>query len=169
MSEDMTPESAREQVGGEAARRIKEVHHLSMLTQDMGNLSARSPMKRACVVLFHGHLEGFVKNSSRTLLQFMEHNKIIPLHLSEGWLKKQRFDCSVLLDVVHFLDMDKGLFQTKQVQLGEIKKLRDKIAHGADISEAVQLKDSDIREMGEIVSEVIKDFENEILKIVDNH
>ena len=165
----MTPESVREQVGGEAARRIKEVHHLPMITRNMRDASARSPMKRACVVLFHGHLEGFVKNSSRMLLQFMEQNNIIPLHLSEGWLKRQRFDSSVLLDVVHFLDMDKGLFQTKQVQLGAIKKLRDQIAHGEDISEDVQFKDSQIQEMGKIVSEVIEDFENEILKIVGNH
>ena len=165
----MTPESVREQVGGEAARRIKEVHHLSMITRNMRDASARSPMKRACVVLFHGHLEGFVKNSSRMLLQFMEQNNIIPLHLSEGWLNRQRFDSSVLLDVVHFLDMDKGLFQNKQVQLGAIKKLRDQIAHGRDIGKDVQLEDSDIQEMGEKISGVIKDFEDAVLKIVDNH
>ena len=165
----MTREDVRDQVGRESVRRVKEVRHLSMIAQNMGDTSASSPMRRACVVLFHGHLEGFVKNSSRTLLQFMEHDKIIPLHLSEGWLKQQRFNASVLLDVVHFLDMDKGLFQTKQVQLRNMKKLRDQIAHGEDISEDVQFEDSKIQEMGGIISEVIEDFENEILKIVDKH
>ena len=165
----MTQEDVRDQVGRESVRRVKEVRHLSMIARNMGDTSASSPMRRACVVLFHGHLEGFVKNSSRTLLQFMEHDKIIPLHLSEGWLKQQRFNASVLLDVVHFLDMDKGLFQTKQVQLRNMKKLRDQIAHGEDISEDVQFEDSKIQEMGGIISEVIEDFENEILKIVDKH
>ena len=166
----MTREDVRDQVEGEAARRVKEVRHLSMLTRDMEeHSSARSPMKRACVVLFHGHLEGFVKNSSRMLLQFMEQNKIIPLHLSGKWLDKKRFNASVLVDVACFLGMGKDSFQTKKNYLNEMKDKRDKIAHGEDIGKNVQFKDSQIQEMGEIVSEVIKDFENEILKIVDKH
>ena len=167
----MTREDVRDLVEGEAARRIKEVRHLSMLTRDMEEDSpVRSPMMRACVVLFHGHLEGFVKNSSRNMLKFMEQNKIIPLHLSGRWLDKpQYFNARVLVDVVDFLGMDKDSFETKQRYLNEMKEKRDKIAHGRDIGKDVQLEYSDIQEMGEEISGVIKDFEDAVLKIVDNH
>ena len=151
----------------ESARRIKEVRYLAMVVPNMGEESIRSPMMRACVVLFHGHLEGFVKNSSRTFLQFMEDENIISLRLSGKWLKSERFSGGVLPNVAHFLGMDDGLFQTKVPYLEQMKKWRDQVAHGKDIDKNVQFKRADIHKMADVVSDVIESFGDSILDLVD--
>lgn len=165
----MTRDDVRERVKGEAARRVKEVRRLALVVSTMEHdLAARPPMMRACVVLFHGHLEGFVKNSSRAFLEFMEREKIIPLQLSGKWLMKERFDAGVLFDVVHFLRLSAEPFRTKREYLGKVKRWRDRIAHGEDIHEDVQFQDSDISEMAKVISEVIESFGGQIIESVDD-
>lgn len=161
----MTREDLRDLVEGESERRIKAMRDFEMAASNAED-PVRSPMMRACVVMFHAHLEGFVKNSSRTLLTFMEDEQIIPLRLSEKWMDRQRVDADALIDVTNFLGMN-ALFQTKKPYLNSMYKLRNKISHGEDIDEAVQIEFREVREMADTVSELIESFGGEVIRLVD--
>ena len=164
----MTREDLKDLVEGESERRIKAMRDFEMAASNARD-PVRSPMMRACVVMFHAHLEGFVKNSSRTLLTFMEDEQIIPLRLSGKWMDRQRVDADALIDVTDFLGMDK-LFQTKKQYLNSMYRLRNKISHGEDIDEMVQVEFDEVREMVNTVSELIQSFGSEVIRLVDkNH
>lgn len=161
----MTRDDIREKVAGEAARRVKEVRHLAMVVSTLGDDLVRSFVMRACVVLFWAHLEGFVKNSTRAYLEFLENEKITPVQLSGFWLHKKPMDSQRLQDTVRLLNMG-DILSTRMVSLQHTHKLRGRIAHGDD-SRGIH-QDIRIGEMKDTISLVIESFKDEILKFVDS-
>lgn len=166
----MTRESLRGEVEKEAAHRVKEVRQLAMVVPAMADDFARLLLMRACVVLFHAHLEGFVKSVSRQFLKQLETEKIIPLRLDGewgNWLRNRRFNAGDLLEVVRFLGLDSAPFIPKKNILDNMKDWRNKIVHGEAADEIAGTIDKKrVQEMANVISEVIESFKDQILESI---
>ena len=174
----MTREFLREEVEKEAAHRVKEVRHLAMVVPAMADEFARRLLMLACVVLFHAHLEGFVKSASRQFLELLEGEKIVPLRLGGewgNWLKNRGFNAGDLLAVVHFLGMDGAPFSPKKNFLDNMKDWRNKIVHGGGVHGgaageiAAMIDEKRVQEMANVISDVIESFKDQILESIDKN
>ena len=159
----------RGKIEADAAHRIKEIQHAVLAIPDP-RANAHAPIMRACVVLFWAHLEGFVKDSSRMLVRFLEEENLTLLRPGNILLPKgQPMNVDRLFDTVAVLGIDDSEFSISRKELIAINELRNKVAHGKYADEDALLNEERVRHMEDTVAATIRSFKEGIFKSADDH
>ena len=164
----MTESELVDKLETESSRRKKEIGNLKLDVQELPAANSADAFLQACVVLLFAHLEGFVKDSSRQYLRFLEARNADLQGLSKKWLERGSVvSVARLREIVWCMRMDYGPFRRKEFVVARMKNLRDPIAHGERLGENVQLGRGDIQQMADEVLEIVESFKIGLIELAE--
>ena len=174
----------------ETSWRKKELQVLSMGIRQVSDSGFRASLRRACIVLFCAHLEGFIGDISNLFLHFLQNQELklaqlsdnfivllkpdgveIPLDTARKNLQQQGFKQGTVLRpgelrrVVWLLGLNYETLEGKEMMLKELREKRNKIAHG----KKTNVGDEELSRMATETSNLIESFESEIEFSVRNN
>ena len=163
----MTDSELMNRLEDESARRKKDIVDLIDAIAAVSE-PVRDAVLRACVVLLFAHLEGFLKKSSRLLLEFLEERKLAPQGLHSEWLEgKSIVNIARLREIVWCLRMDHAPFERREEFVKVRGRRRNIIAHGGGEDLAIDM--AEIQAMADGVLEIMEEFKDQIIRLVENH
>lgn len=151
----------------ESSYRKKEISNLTLGVLALSDSELVASLMQACVVLLYAHLEGFVKNSSRQYLQFLEEQTPDLKGLSGKWLDgRSVVSVARLREIVWCMRMDYRPFKLKEGFVKRMAHQRNIFAHGGQDGDGVQIRKDDIRQMADETSHIIESFKSGLIEMM---